>query len=256
MYIKQSLIIYICISVFSMGCNNQVQPTLLPEGNEKTSKIKVLETGASILQSNSPVNAMNIYLVGFHTAVEDPTHQMEAHHYCRQVNEDFAQCTMFDGNTEKANLVGIEYIISEKLFETLPEKEKVYWHPHNHEILSGQLIAPNLPEIAEKELMKSKMNSYGKTWHIWNSSPYGKKGDKLPYGEPKLDWSFNRTGEDIDGLVKQRDKTFKVDTNTIKHRREDLGILSNPQSGVDKLKDKFPFFTSPINGIVDKENVQ
>jgi hypothetical protein len=41
-----------------------------------------------------------------------------------------------------ANLIGIEYILSERLFETLPDDEKPSWHPHNYEILSGQLAAP------------------------------------------------------------------------------------------------------------------
>lgn len=80
---------------------------------------------------------MKIYLDGFHDDKDDPAHQMEAHHFCRQVNEDFAQCALFDGNGRQANLIGIEYIVSETLFESLPRKEKKYRHPHNFEILSG-----------------------------------------------------------------------------------------------------------------------
>lgn len=40
---------------------------------------------------------------------------------------------------------GLEYIISEKLYNTLPTDEKAYWHPLNYEILSGQLRRPGLP---------------------------------------------------------------------------------------------------------------
>lgn len=86
------------------------------------------------------------------------------------MNGDFAQCILFDGNGPEARLTGIEYIISEKLFQNLPEEEQQYWHPHNFEILSGQLVAPAIPEIAEHELMLLKMNSYGKTWHVWDTS--------------------------------------------------------------------------------------
>lgn len=82
----------------------------------------MLEVGAAMLQTNSPLASLNIYLDGFHAAKEDPTHQMEAHHFCHQVNEDFAQCTLFDGNTRQANLIGIEYIVSKTLFESLPEQ--------------------------------------------------------------------------------------------------------------------------------------
>ena len=95
--------------------------------------------------------------------------QMEAHHFCRQVNQDFLQCTIFDGNTADANLIGIEYIISERLFATLPADERASWHPHNYEILSGQLTAPGLPEAAERAFLKELMNSYGKTWHTWHT---------------------------------------------------------------------------------------
>jgi hypothetical protein len=71
--------------------------------------------------------------------------QMEAHHYCHQVNADLLQCVLFDGNTEDANLIGIEYIISERLFASLPPEEQAFWHPHNYEILSGSLVALAYP---------------------------------------------------------------------------------------------------------------
>ena len=89
---------------------------------------------------------------------------------------------LFDGNGGNANLNGIEYIISEALFETLPPQERRFWHPHNAEILSGQLVAPGLPAVAETALMKSKMNSYGKTWHLWSTGAPGQPGDTLRSG--------------------------------------------------------------------------
>ncbi len=108
-----------------------------PPGVDKSAKTRTLELGAKILQGNRPVEIMDIYLDGFHPMKDHPEMQMEAHHFCHQVNEDFAQCALFDGNTKSANLNGIEYIISEKVFATLPEAERKYWHPHNGEILSG-----------------------------------------------------------------------------------------------------------------------
>src|SRR3954470_13319507 len=142
------------------GVSPHAQQNAQLPGDEKTPKTKTLEVGAKVLQGNSPVAKMDIYLDGFHPMKDHPDHQMEAHHYCHQMNEDFAQCALFDGSGPQANLNGIEYIISEKLFHTLPDAEKKYWHPHNGEILSGQLIAPGIPEAAEKALMRDKMNSY------------------------------------------------------------------------------------------------
>jgi hypothetical protein len=238
------------------GCESTKKkpPGVQPEGREKTTKTRALESGAAMLQTQSPLRPMDIYLSGFHVAKRDPSHQMVAHHYCRQVNEDFAQCVLFDGNTADANLIGIEYIISETLFESLPAQEKRYWHPHNYEILSGQLTAPGIPDAAEKELMRGKMNSYGKTWHVWNSAPFGKRGDRMPLGGPVLEWSFNRDGEALPGLVEERDRRMGTDIVQERLNRKDLVPLAKPQSGVDVLKKKFPRPTKSIPGVINKNS--
>lgn len=236
-------------ALFLSACGGTRQPQTTPAGAETSTKTDVLKVGAKMLQSNSPLAPMDVYLVGFHPMKDDPSHQMEAHHYCRQANEDFAQCALFDGNTKDANLNGIEYIISAKLFSSLPEDEKQYWHPHNAEILSGQLVAPGLPEIAEKELMRGKMNSYGKTWHVWMTG----SGDKLPLGKAMLAWSFNRDGEAKPGLVEDRDKKLNIDSQEIRKSRDELRSLAMPQSGVDALKGKFGRPTQDIPGVVDQK---
>ena len=229
-------------------------PDTIPAGEEKTAKTRALELGAKLLQRNSPLKPFDIYLVGFHPMKDSPEDQMEAHHYCHQVNEDFAQCILFDDNTEDANLNGIEYIISEKLFATLPEAERKYWHPHNGEILTGQLVAPGIPKAAEKELMKGKMNSYGKTWHVWNTGYEGNTGDSIPLGAPMLGWSFNRDGEAIPGLVEKRDKKLKLNTAETRRQRKDLEQFAKPQSGVDDLKGKFARPTKDIPGVIDRKS--
>lgn len=234
------------------ACGPASESKLQPQGQQKSTKTQMLEVGAAMLQDSSPLKSLDIYLDGFHATKSDPAHQMEAHHFCHQVNEDFAQCALFDGNTRQANLIGIEYIISETLFDALPEQEKKYWHPHNYEILSGQLIAPGIPDVAEKELMKGKMNSYGKTWHVWNSAPFGKTGDKIPLGEPSLEWSFNRDGEALSGLVEQRDRRMNIKTGDERNQRAELSALSKPQAGVDALNGKFSGPVTSLPGVADK----
>jgi hypothetical protein len=230
------------------------QPKTAPVGEAKSTKVGTLEAGAKVLQNHSPVKGFDIYLVGFHPMKDHPETQMEAHHYCHQMNQDFAQCVLFDGNTKAANMNGVEYIISEKIFESLAEEEKKYWHPHDGEILSGQLVAPGIPKVAEKSLMKSKMNSYGKTWHVWNTGHDGSAPDKLPLGEPMLAWSFNRDGEAMPGLVEKRDKKMGLNTAQTRKDRADLQQLAKPQSGVDDLKGKFDRPTQDIPGVVDKKS--
>jgi len=227
------------------------KPQVAPPGDAKAPKTRALEAGAKVLQRSAPLAKFDIYLNGFHPMKDHPEMQVEAHHFCKQVNEDLAQCTLFDGNTTGANLNGIEYIISERLFNTLPEEERRFWHPHNGEILSGQLVAPGIPDAAEHELMKKKMNSYGKTWHVWNTGANGKSGDSLPLGPAMLAWSFSRDGEMLPNLQEERDTRLKVKTAEKRKKRADLVKLAKPQSGVDDLKGKFGRASQEIPGVSD-----
>ncbi|KAB7771819.1 OBAP family protein [Xanthomonas maliensis] len=236
--------------VLSGTACTRTPPATTPPGAEKRASTVMLETGAKVLQSNGPVGKLDIYLVGFHPMKEQPDMQMEAHHYCHQVNEDLAQCVLYDGNSDRANLTGIEYIISERVFAQLPMEERDYWHPHNGEILSGQLSAPNLPLVAETALMRSKLNSYGKTWHTWHSRHGNTSGDRLPLGMPMLAWSFNRDGEIQQPLITRRDAAMSVSTAERRSSRQDLAPLAKPQHGVDALREAFPTATQ-IAGVED-----
>ncbi|HZH43061.1 MAG TPA: OBAP family protein [Lysobacter sp.] len=226
-------------------------PDTTPAGTPETPRTNALEAGAALLQNDGPLAKLDVVLVGFHPLKDAPLHQMEAHHYCRQVNQDFAQCVLFDGNTEDANLNGIEYIISERLFATLPAEERAYWHPHNGEILSGQLIAPNLPRAAEHALMRDKINSYGKTWHTWLTRHDEHVGTPLPLGPARLAWSFNREGELDPSMLAERDRRFRMDSAERARARADLRSLARPQAGVDALHGRFPRPTRPIPGVRD-----
>lgn len=221
-------------------------------GGRKDVWLAALEQGANVLQDTSPLQGFDVYVVGFHCPKNEPSEQMEAHHYCRVVNEDLLQCVLFDGNTREANLIGIEYIVSERLFDTLPEAEKDYWHPHNFELLSGQLVAPGLPDAAEKAVFTLLMNSYGKTWHTWHTGRHdGGPGSELPLGDPKLMWSFNRDGECDEALRRDRDRAMGIDTDRKREERQDLLKRARPQRGVDAMASQFTG-TTPIPGVVDR----
>ncbi|BBL74853.1 OBAP family protein [Methylomagnum ishizawai] len=210
---------------------------------------------AAALPVRPPLRGLDTYMAGFHAAKDNPALQTEAHHYCHQMNEEFSQCVLFDGAGDQAHLIGIEYIISERLFDALPETERGYWHPHNYEILSGQLMVPGMPEIAEMALLSGKLNSYGKTWHLWNAAPFGLPPDALPVGPPMLEWSFNHDGEALPGLVEQRDRRMGVDNSQERSKRAQLVSSARPQVGVEALKGKFVGATNPIPGVSERKPV-
>jgi hypothetical protein len=224
-----------------------------PAGEGRSLWRGALEAGAALMQDMTPLKDFDVYVVGLHCAKHEPEMQMEAHHYCRQVNQDLLQCVLFDGNTKDANLIGIEYIISERLFATLPVDERAYWHPHNYEILSGQLTAPGLPEIAERAFLEQLMNSYGKTWHTWHTGRHdGEPGDSLPLGDPKLMWSFNRDGEADERLKLDLQEHMGFDEAGKRAKRRGLTERAHPQHGVDAMAGEFQG-TTPLPGVRDAD---
>lgn len=207
----------VVLSTLACGGSNTNSNVQAP-GGEKTTKTAVLEAGAASLQAKRPVNRMNIYLDGFHFYSGRMKGQMEAHHYCTKLNEDLTQCVIFDGNGDRAKLMGVEYIVSEKLFKTLPAAEKKLWHSHRYEVKSGSLIAPGLPALAEHELMEQIVSTYGKTWHTWHTD----QDLTLPLGSPMLMMGFTEDGQLQPRLVQDRDQRFGIRTADKRKNRADI----------------------------------
>ncbi len=187
-------------------------------GDEKSGKDRLLETGADLLQDKTPLKYFNAYLDGFHFYNGNMGAQMEAHHYVSQLNEDIHQAIIFDGKEKDAKIMGIEYIISEKLFKTLSEEEKKLWHSHHYEVKSGELIAPGIPDAAEHELMEKLVSTYGKTIHTWHTD----QQRTLPLGSPMIMMGFTKDGQINRHLLEERDKRFNVSTSDKKKKREDI----------------------------------
>lgn len=195
-------------------------------GLPKETSTRLLEAGSVMLQDKAPLRAMNLYLDGFHRYSDDEGHQMEAHHYCAKINEDFTQCAIFDGNTATARLIGVEYIVSERLFHTLPDDEKRLWHSHRYEVTSGTLIAPGIPLPVEHELMKKIVTTYGKTWHTWDSHRH-----ELPLGIPQLMMAFTADGQIRPEIVDERDRRFGISTADRRRKRQNIhATYPNPQA--------------------------
>ena len=121
-------------------------------------------------------------------------------------------------------LTSLEYMITPRLFETLPPEEQKLWHTHVFEVKSGMLIMPKpaaLPdaawEVAENKEMEQVVHLYGKIYHLWQTD----RGDKLPLGEPKLMTSFTEENQyDFEALLDERDKRFGSDWRRKKEVRK------------------------------------
>lgn len=209
---------HICIgmAIFAAGCGDRADP--VAGARPETPETRVLEAGADLLQAKLPLQQLDAYLDGFHFANGHLTRQMEAHHFCGHLGEDFIQCVIFDGNGKSARLMGVEYIVSRKLFETLPAQEKHLWHSHVHEVRSGQLIAPGIPDLAEHELMEKIAGTYGKTWHTWHTD----QELALPEGIPMLMMGFTADGQVDERRVADRDARFGISSAQVRSKRDDI----------------------------------
>ncbi len=113
------------LSLLLAGCGGNTSPTNVKSpGLPTSSSLQLLESGAEVMQSRPPIEAISAYLDGFHFYNGDQNGQMEAHHYVTVLNEDVMQAVIYDGNTRDAKLMGVEYIISERLYKRLPPEEK------------------------------------------------------------------------------------------------------------------------------------
>jgi hypothetical protein len=205
-------------------------------GDDTKLTTAVLGTAAEAMQSFKPVSNICEHVCGFHFYSHDMTRQVEAHHYCSRLNEDVRQCLIYDSPEMDARLIGVEYIISAKLFKDLPDEEKKFWHSHVYEVKSGSLICPPaalvataVARTAENKVMEDLIDTYGKTIHLWQVD----RGDPLPYGPPMLMMAFTKDGQLRQDLVAARDKKFGVYTAELRKIREQIKPKNELQQNAD-----------------------
>ena len=175
--------------------------------------------GGKTAMDDLPPGRLHLALCAFHVGKADPTLQVEAHHFCAQVAEGVHQCIIYDSRGKNAKLLGVEYIVSNAIYASLPDAEKAYYHPHTYEITSGQLVVPGMPEAEENQLMAGLITTWGKTWHTWPDPK-----SPLPMGDPILMWSFTKDGQCDPKLIEARDAKLKMSTDAVRKRRAAAGL--------------------------------
>ncbi|KAL6333182.1 hypothetical protein AAG906_028365 [Vitis piasezkii] len=180
----------------------------------------VLDKGAQMLQSLKPVKQMKQHVCTFALYSHDMTRQIETHHYITRLNQDFLQCAVYDSDNSDAHLIGIEYIVSDRIFEALPPEEQKLWHSHAYEIKSGMWVNPRVPEMIQKPELENIAKSYGKFWCTWQVD----RGDRLPLGAPALMMSPQAVNLGIvrPDLVQKRDDKYKITTDSLKQSRLEI----------------------------------
>ena len=125
---------------------------------------------------------------GVHLLKELPEHSQVAYHYCKTLNDDISQCVLYDGTGPNAKLIGIEYLVTDAIYQKMPTEEKLYWHDHKYEVDSGLLKSMTQTGDDEKKTLATIRTLWGKVFHTWAT------GKTYPSGPPRLFWAV--TGEE------------------------------------------------------------
>ena len=130
-----------------------------------------------------PVDGYNLpqgHLNAVRHNFDDPSLRME--HFCKPHDRVMMVCQLYDSNSANATLIGIEYIITQEQYDSLPNREKPYWHAHREE-LSPQRADPRMPELSPEQAqaeMAKLHPTWGKVIITWIPS------DDLPSFPPQV----------------------------------------------------------------------
>src|SRR5918998_2305524 len=130
-----------------------------------------------------PVDGYNLpqgHLNAVRHNFDDPSLRVE--HFCKPHDSIMMVCQLYDSNSANATLIGIEYIITQEQYDSLPNREKPYWHAHREE-LSPQRADPRMPELSPEQAqaeMAQLHPTWGKVIITWIPS------DDLPSFPPQV----------------------------------------------------------------------
>ncbi|MBI2832256.1 MAG: DUF1264 domain-containing protein [Chloroflexi bacterium] len=123
---------------------------------------------------DSPAFGYTLHIDAIKHINDDPDRVV--HHYVKAISDEISQALLYDSDEPNARLIGIETIISPRIYTALPEDEKPNWHYHKTEI---PMVNAQLPDLGEKEaaaVVAKLEDTWGKVVIIW------KPGDPAPMG--------------------------------------------------------------------------
>ncbi|XP_024992977.1 oil body-associated protein 2A-like [Cynara cardunculus var. scolymus] len=207
-------------STYPTDGTGAAQKNGVPPGKPLSVGSQMLDKGAQMLQSLKPIKQMTQHACTFALYGQDMSRQIQTHHFMTRINEDFLQCAVYDSDDSSGRLIGVEYIVSDRIFDTLPPDEQKLWHSHAYEIQSGLLVHPRVPEMVAKPELENLARTYGKFWCTWQTD----RGDKLPIGPPSLMMSPQSMDLGVvkSELVKKRDDKYNISTDAIRGSRSGI----------------------------------
>ncbi len=122
----------------------------------------------------SPAFGYTLHIDAIKHINDDP--DQVVHHYAKAISDEITQALLYDSDAPNARLIGIETIISERMYEALPAAEKPNWHYHKTEIPTVNARLPDLNEKEAAAVVTKLEETWGKVEIIWEPK------DPVPMG--------------------------------------------------------------------------
>jgi Protein of unknown function (DUF1264) len=155
----------------------------IPVPNTATAQQQQQGMTSNATAEAKPVDGYNLpqgHLNAVRHNFDDPSLRVE--HFCKPHDRVMMVCQLYDSNSANATLIGIEYIITQEQYDSLPNREKPYWHAHREE-LRPERADPMMPELSPEQAqaeMAKMLPTWGKVIITWIPS------DDLPSFPPQV----------------------------------------------------------------------
>jgi hypothetical protein len=155
----------------------------IPVSDTAIAQQQGMTTNATSTAAAKPVDGYNLpqgHLSAVRHNFDDPSLRVE--HFCKPHDRIMMVCQLYDSNSANATLIGIEYIVMQEQYDSLPDREKPYWHAHREE-LRPERADPMMPELSPEQAqaeMQKMLPTWGKVIITWIPS------DDLPSFPPQV----------------------------------------------------------------------
>jgi len=152
----------------------------IPVSNTAIAQQQGMMTNATAAKPVDGYNLPQGHLNAVRHNFDDPSLRVE--HFCKPHDSIMMVCQLYDSNSANATLIGIEYMITKEQYDSLPNREKPYWHAHREE-LRPERADPMMPELSPEQAqaeMAKMFPTWGKVIITWIPS------DDLPSFPPQV----------------------------------------------------------------------
>ena len=152
----------------------------IPVSNTAIAQQQGMMTNATAAKPVDGYNLPQGHLNAVRHNFDDPSLRVE--HFCKPHDRLMMVCQLYDSNSANATLIGIEYMITQEQYDSLPNREKPYWHAHREE-LRPERADPMMPELSPEQAqaeMAKMFPTWGKVIITWIPS------DDLPSFPPQV----------------------------------------------------------------------